>query len=305
MKHFAGTNFVTISAAALQQDPSRIFRATGPGPRLEVLVPDVSPFAIKSNRALRASEVLQKVTILRDNPPNQQRAVAGATIRDSAGRVRANLPPPGSVRAAKENGMSMQLDVARASTSARIGRAGQPLVANPNIFGTIGRVLGGAAQGLLRGGPLGAIGGAVGGFAAVPPVLGPTKTDLFLRSPQGVPQLPSRTQEGQRIVRERNLRMPFGLGGVESRDVFAFGPGGVSGEAGTRLACVSGFHPNKTSYFVMNGGNPVFVAEGTRCVRNRRRNAFNGRANRRAISRIKAAKKVQDELKRITVRARR
>jgi len=70
---------------------------------------------------------------------------------------------------------------------------------------------------------------------------------------------------------------------------------------GTQLACTSGFHPNKADYFLKDG---TFIEEGTRCVRNRRRNPFNPRATDRAIGRIEGAKRAASRLGRITIRAK-
>lgn len=72
--------------------------------------------------------------------------------------------------------------------------------------------------------------------------------------------------------------------------------------AGTTLACPSGFHPNKTSYFLKNG---TFVPEGSKCVKNRRRNALNPRAASRAISRLESAKKAVSRLDRISIKCKR
>lgn len=63
---------------------------------------------------------------------------------------------------------------------------------------------------------------------------------------------------------------------------------------GTKLACPSGFHPNKSSYFLSDG---TFVPEGSKCVKNRRRNPMNPRALDRAIGRLNSAKRVQNKLK--------
>ncbi len=73
----------------------------------------------------------------------------------------------------------------------------------------------------------------------------------------------------------------------------------VGFEAGTKLACVSGHHPNKSDYFLRSG---EFVAAGTRCVRNRRRNSMNPRALDRAIGRVDGAKKIQHTLSHITTK---
>jgi len=73
---------------------------------------------------------------------------------------------------------------------------------------------------------------------------------------------------------------------------------GVSQQAGQPLTgsgCPSGFHPNKSSYFTAAG----FVEEGTKCVRNRRRNLSNGRANARSLRRLAAWDK--QERKRISL----
>jgi len=64
----------------------------------------------------------------------------------------------------------------------------------------------------------------------------------------------------------------------------------------------SGYHYNKTSYFLKDG---TFVPEGTKLVKNRRRNPLNPRAASRAISRLESAKKAVKRLDRITVKCRR
>lgn len=57
--------------------------------------------------------------------------------------------------------------------------------------------------------------------------------------------------------------------------------------------CPSGWHPNKSSYFLKDG---TYVPAGSRCVRNRSRDPLNPRALRRAIGRIDAGKKWQAKL---------
>lgn len=63
----------------------------------------------------------------------------------------------------------------------------------------------------------------------------------------------------------------------------------------TTGGCESGFHPNKSSYYTKEG----FVEQGTKCVRNRRRNLSNGRANARSLRRLAAWDK--QERKRIAL----
>jgi len=68
------------------------------------------------------------------------------------------------------------------------------------------------------------------------------------------------------------------------------------GETGLGTGCPSGHRPNKSDYFLRDG---TFIAAGTRCVKNRRRNPANARATSRAISRINGAKRMQHTLAQI------
>lgn len=74
----------------------------------------------------------------------------------------------------------------------------------------------------------------------------------------------------------------------------ASAPVATNGRVG--VACPSGFHPNKSSYFTLQG----FVPKGSRCVKNRRRNPMNPRALDRAIRRVDAGKSLQGKLAEIT-----
>jgi len=58
------------------------------------------------------------------------------------------------------------------------------------------------------------------------------------------------------------------------------------------MVCPQGFHPNKSDYMTQAG----FVAQGTKCVRNRRRNLSNGRANTRSLRRMAAWDKQERKL---------
>lgn len=87
---------------------------------------------------------------------------------------------------------------------------------------------------------------------------------------------------------------PMRPGGVPSPSV-AVGPSLVGAMAG---GCPKGFHPNRSSYHTSQG----FVERGSRCVRNRRRNLSNGRANTRALRRMAAWEK-QDKKRRTTLKA--
>ncbi|HIN78150.1 MAG TPA: hypothetical protein EYM97_04895 [Gemmatimonadetes bacterium] len=140
----------------------------------------------------------------------------------------------------------------------------------------------GAARGFGTGG----IGGAVGGFLTqggsaasrvrpASPTLPPPRT---LRGP-GTP--------GQMST----VTAAPGLRAFVQRAV----PGGGTGlqvALPVTGGCPSGFHPNKSNYMTKAG----FVAQGSKCVRNRRRNLSNGRANTRALRRMAAWDKQERRL---------
>jgi len=103
---------------------------------------------------------------------------------------------------------------------------------------------------------------------------------------------PTRTAPARRRARPRRIVPVPGLrGGIER-----FLPGGrtglmvAAGPAGG--GCPQGFHPNKSNYMTLAG----FVGEGTKCVRNRRRNLSNGRANTRSLRRMAAWDKQERKL---------
>jgi len=62
----------------------------------------------------------------------------------------------------------------------------------------------------------------------------------------------------------------------------------VTGTAQAKILCPPGCHANKADYFLKSGS---FVAAGTRCVTNRRRNPLNPRALDRAAGRLRSAQK--------------
>jgi hypothetical protein len=147
-----------------------------------------------------------------------------------------------------------------------------------DIFGGVKKVAGrvaGAAVSLATGG---GIGGAVqaltrskaatGVRTAVMPAVGavmisqpgPTFAPTQQQLPMGIPQP--------------------GIGGAVQRLL----PGGATGYG---AGCPQGFHPNRSNYWTSQG----YVAKGTRCVRNRRRNPLNPRALDRSMGRIASAGK--------------
>ena len=61
----------------------------------------------------------------------------------------------------------------------------------------------------------------------------------------------------------------------------------------------SGFHLNKSDYFLKSG---EFVPKGTRLVKNRRRDPLNARALKRAVARVDAGKVWQGKLAEISTK---
>jgi len=126
--------------------------------------------------------------------------------------------------------------------------------------------------------------------------------------PFALPRLPTRVVggvvAGHRIVPDTGQRggpRRFGPASKASRRMaaraLAAAPMEVM-EAGMMIACPQGYHPNKSGYYTQEG----YIEEGSRCVKNRRRNALNPRALTRAVGRIKSAKTASKILGRITIR---
>jgi len=76
-------------------------------------------------------------------------------------------------------------------------------------------------------------------------------------------------------------------------------PGGVEPFAAQAGPAMSGYHWNKSAYFLRDG---TFIAAGTKLVKNRRRNPGNMRALSRSLGRIKSAKKMAAVLSAVSIR---
>lgn len=166
---------------------------------------------------------------------------------------------------------------------------------DPGLFGFLGKAVGGIAKtvgGILPGpvgGAIGALGGALAGSR---------------RQSPSIAQVPmTNIQERQRD----GFVIPFpGPGGMRVNPRAA-APGGaplfqreLQQQNGGKAP--SGYHWNKTSYFLKDG---TFVPEGSKLVKNRRRNPLNPKAASRAISRLESAKKATKRLDRIKIKCRR
>jgi len=98
-----------------------------------------------------------------------------------------------------------------------------------------------------------------------------------------------------------DISFEFGGGGIP---LDGGGPDGVTvGTTGQPVpACAVGFHKNKSGYYRRTpAGGVVFIQPESVCVRNRRIDPGNTRATKRAISRIRSAKRLKDALGGVTV----
>ncbi len=155
---------------------------------------------------------------------------------------------------------------------------------DPGLLGGIVNFIGGAATGLLSGGPLGAIKGGISSLL-------PKQTTPVIRSQTPIPQGSALPGTGIQIQLPKAGPSGIDLGGIKAG---TFGPaalpsngfGGVqSGSSSTAPGaklCIAGHHINKSTYLTRNG----IVQAGTACVKNRRMNPLNPRAASRAMRRL-------------------
>lgn len=183
-----------------------------------------------------------------------------------------------------------------------------------SLFSTLGKIAG--VVGSVLPGPIGTVAKTVGGALAgtagtgtfsgnyLPTVLksnvpqalpggaklqDPGKPSIFT---QGLPSIDSVkvTQSGAGLGP---------LGGFIGSQTATFYPTTQNGSCG---ASSRGTHLNRTGYFLKNG---QYIAPGTKCVTNRRRNPLNPRALSRAMSRLSSAKKAVKALDRFEIKGRR
>ena len=140
---------------------------------------------------------------------------------------------------------------------------------DPGLFSVLGKI-GRAAVGFATGGVAGAV-GALQPRVTQAPRLPPVGTIV---RPGGAIQVPA---SGFQAAVQRFL------------------PGGETGLVAA--GCPKGHHLNKAGYHTLAG----FVPAMSRCVKNRRRNLSNGRANTRSLRRMAAWEK-QDKRRHITLR---
>lgn len=114
-----------------------------------------------------------------------------------------------------------------------------------------------------------------------------------MQAQAAIPILPQRSLPA-RSISSQQVPIPGFIPGIQR-----FVPGGATGMMDApSVACPTGWHPNKSDYYTQEG----FVPKGSRCVKNRRRNALNPGALTRAVGRVSSAKKANQILGRITIR---
>jgi len=172
--------------------------------------------------------------------------------------------------------MSLAIKAARAGAgngAARMGRYG-----DPGLFGFI--------KGVAKAGFAGLTGGPGAALKSVVQSIGGGGAPMMPPLPMAMVSGPSQGPGTSVIVAPKG-----GVVGAVQRAL----PGGATGYE--VLACPSGYHANKADYFLKDG---TFVARGSKCVRNRRRNPLNPRALRAALGRVDAGKTWQAKLHDVT-----
>lgn len=192
----------------------------------------------------------------------------------------------------------------------------QALMGDPGIFGFVGKVAKkaiGVGIDILPG-PIGGIARAGrsalrgrGAPAGVGRRVGPLPTPRRSRPGVGIRIPAFRTPFGGTVrgttgrAPSADIDLSFGGGGLGILPTD--GAGGVTvGSGGQPVpACTVGFHPNKSGYYRRSAAGVVFIQPMSVCVRNRRIDPGNTRATKRAISRIRSAKRLKDALQGVTV----
>lgn len=189
--------------------------------------------------------------------------------------------------------------------SAQIRSARSRYSGDPGLFdvigkvvGGIGKIAGGAIGGLLSGGPIGAIGGAVsglagaigvksGGAAQAVPVSKATLPTVSGKNTFALPQASALPGTGLQIP----TITPVGTSSAPSS--------GASIGANGQL-CLRGYHLNKSEYF--HKRLQMVVQPGTACVKNRRMNPLNPRAASRAMRRLDGFSRATKSVERMMIK---
>lgn len=175
--------------------------------------------------------------------------------------------------------MSLTVKLARSRNAGR----GMPGIGDPGLFGSIGSLVGKVA-GIAKNipGPIGWGASAVSKFLPQQQMVGQRPMPFDIRAGFQPQQLPQQPAPGIRAFAERMI------------------PGGETGmQDAPPIGSPAGYHVNKTAYFLKDG---TFIPEGSRWVKNRRRNPLNPRAASKAIGRLESLKKATARFSRITIK---
>lgn len=175
--------------------------------------------------------------------------------------------------------MSLTVKVARSRNTGR----GMPGVGDPGLFGFLGSAIGKVASVAKNiPGPIGWGATAVSKLTRQPVAAVPPGPSVWTPSGFQPLQLPQQPAPGFRAFGERLV------------------PGGETGMMDAPpVGAPSGYHVNKTAYFLKDG---TFIPAESRWVKNRRRNPLNPRAASKAIGRLESLKKATARFSRITIR---
>jgi len=250
-----------------------------------------------------------------DNPLGYARFVI--VPRLTGGHITGNRAPSPSFSSAPPSNPLLP-----ASSQAPAPTEATPMLTVPqtpqaSFLGDLAGVALGGLGGFIAGGPLGAAAGALGvlmqqqggappGSTTIPqPGLPRVPVDFRTFVPQqatgGGGALPPQQQP---MAQTGGIKIgPMQIGGgsypiggqIPTTDEQLLQQLAVRGAqvASVAMGCPSGYHANKTSYFLKDG---TYVPRGSRCVRNRRRNPLNFRALNRSISRVKQAHKTAQRI---------
>ncbi|MEJ2218868.1 MAG: hypothetical protein P8099_19970 [Gemmatimonadota bacterium] len=179
--------------------------------------------------------------------------------------------------------MSAAIKLARISSQGGIGTGRLVRRGDPGLFGTLGKIAGGAI-GLITGGPAGAVAGWSTGGAIGSALEGGSKPKPAVATPGFAPTTSYPVVGSPGVTGALQRLVPGGATGYQVN-----APAAAANGAG----CPKGHRLNKSGYWLKSG---EYVAPGTRCVKSRRRNPANPRALDRAIGRLNSAKRLQHKL---------
>jgi len=192
--------------------------------------------------------------------------------------------------------MSGSIKTARAMNTGR-AMPGTGYRGDPGLFGFLGKVastIGGVASSFIPGG--GIVRQAVKKASSILGSKGRGRAPI--RGPGPMPFGTGRSAVGRVLggIKFGHEEPVPGLIGLGQRLI----PGGATGFKEPEIGSPTGYHVNKSSYFLKSG---EYIPAGTRWVKNRKRNPLNPRAWDRAYGRLKSANNFKKRMAKISFRA--